>query len=68
MILTWSGVDRFYFASQVTADGGPVPYPDVSGDAHGDAYWKLINGGIGWEKWDLRFVADSEGIATQRQE
>lgn len=61
------GGDRFYFASEVTSDGGPVPYPDVSGEAHGDAYWKLVNGGIDLEKWDLRFVATSDGTATEKE-
>ncbi|KAK3304957.1 epimerase/hydratase [Chaetomium strumarium] len=50
---------RFYFASQVTDDGGPVPYPQVSGEAHAEVYWKLANEeGHGW---DVRFSVAADG-------
>ncbi|KAL2157293.1 hypothetical protein VTH06DRAFT_6231 [Thermothelomyces fergusii] len=50
---------RFYFASQVTEDGGPVPYPEVSGEAHGEVYWRLVNGERA--EWDVRFTAAPDG-------
>ncbi|KAL2130341.1 hypothetical protein VTI74DRAFT_6592 [Chaetomium olivicolor] len=50
---------RFYFASQVTDEGGPVPYPQVSGGAHGEAYWELVNGKV--DGWDVRFTVASDG-------
>ncbi|KAH7016017.1 uncharacterized protein B0I36DRAFT_254748 [Microdochium trichocladiopsis] len=59
---------RFYFASQVTATGGPVPYPDVSGEAHGDLFWKVVNREMGLNSWDLRFVVNSEGGVSDREE
>jgi hypothetical protein len=59
---------RFYFASQVTADGGPVPYHDVSGEAHGEFYCKVVNGEMGLNGWDLRFVVNSDGCVTEREE
>ncbi|OCL07915.1 hypothetical protein AOQ84DRAFT_389200 [Glonium stellatum] len=59
---------RFYFASQVTAAGGQVSYPDVSGEAHGDLYWKVVNREIGLNSWDLRFVVNSEGGVLEREE
>ncbi|KAK4244964.1 epimerase/ hydratase [Corynascus novoguineensis] len=50
---------RFHFASQVTDNGGPVPYPDVSGELHGEVYWKLANE----ERfgWDVRFAVGPDG-------
>jgi hypothetical protein len=50
---------RFYFASQVTEEGGTVPYPQVKAEAHGEAYWKLVNGEV--DGWDVRFSAASDG-------
>ncbi|KFY86059.1 hypothetical protein V498_07609 [Pseudogymnoascus sp. VKM F-4517 (FW-2822)] len=58
---------RFYFTSQVTADGGAVPYHDVSGEAHGDLYWKVVNGEMGLSGWDLRFVVNSDGGVIERE-
>jgi hypothetical protein len=52
-------VFRFYFASQVTEEGGTVPYPQVNAEAHGEAYWKLVNGEV--DGWDVRFSAASDG-------
>jgi hypothetical protein len=52
---------RFYFASQVTEDGGTVPYPQVNAEAHGEAYWKLVNEGA--DGWDVRFTGASDGSA-----
>ncbi|KAH7378508.1 hypothetical protein BKA64DRAFT_243849 [Cadophora sp. MPI-SDFR-AT-0126] len=34
---------RFYFVSQVTSSGDTIAYPDLSGGAHGLAYWELVN-------------------------
>lgn len=47
---------RFYFASQVTRDGGPVPYQDVDGKRHGEEYLGLAQE-EGEKGWDVRFVA-----------
>ncbi|KAM5355156.1 hypothetical protein ACJ41O_001802 [Fusarium nematophilum] len=58
---------RFYFASQIQEDGGPVPYPDVKGEAHGDVYWKAVQGEMGVDGWDLRFTVDADGVATERK-
>lgn len=47
---------RFYFASQVTDDGGPVPYEDVYADAHGRRYVELVDrADLG--EWDVRFAS-----------
>ncbi|PGG97476.1 hypothetical protein AJ80_09695 [Polytolypa hystricis UAMH7299] len=54
---------RFYFASQVTADGAPVPYPDIVADAHGTAYWDLINRKE-QGPWDVRFREDGREIVA----
>ena len=47
---------RFYLASQVSAQGG-FPNDELSGEAHGIAYWDLVQrterGG-----WDIRFLKD----------
>ena len=46
---------RFYWASQVLADGEHVPYEDVDAEKHGKKYVELVH-----EKklgeWDVRFV------------
>jgi hypothetical protein len=34
---------RFYFASEVTAEGGSVGNAALSGPAHGEAFWELAN-------------------------
>ena len=47
---------KFYFASQVTKDGGPVPYQDVDGKRHGEEYLRLVQE-EGEKAWDVRFVA-----------
>lgn len=62
-MLMWTGVDRYYFASQVS-EAGKVP-SDFSGPAHGDVYWKIANGELGGDRWDVRFFANSEGGGTQ---
>lgn len=59
---------RFYFASQILEDGGPVPYPDVKAEAHGDVYWKAVQGEMGVDGWDLRFTVDSDGVVTEGRE
>jgi hypothetical protein len=47
---------RFYHASQVNSEGA-FPGAEMSGEAHGIAYWNLVQrkerGG-----WDIRFVKD----------
>jgi hypothetical protein len=47
---------RFYLPSQTTADGKP-PSEEFSGEAHGIAYWSLIQKEQQGE-WDIRFVKD----------
>lgn len=44
---------RFHFVSQVTESGGPVPYENVDGDAHGREYLRIVDEGE--KKWDVRF-------------
>ncbi|KZV85489.1 hypothetical protein EXIGLDRAFT_841467 [Exidia glandulosa HHB12029] len=52
---------RFYFASQISRIGGPVTMAQLSGHAHGVAYWNLIQRKEQGD-WDLRFYEDgSEG-------
>ncbi|KZV87360.1 NAD(P)-binding protein [Exidia glandulosa HHB12029] len=52
---------RFYFASQISRNGGPVSITQLSGHAHGVAFWNLIERKEQGE-WDLRFYEDgSEG-------
>lgn len=46
---------RFYWASQVTKDGGPVPNEDVDAKAHGEKYLELTKRKELGE-WDVRFV------------
>jgi NAD(P)-dependent dehydrogenase (short-subunit alcohol dehydrogenase family) len=46
---------RFYYASQITVDGGPVPWEDVDADAHESIYWELANK-QDQGPWDVRFV------------
>ncbi|KZV87309.1 hypothetical protein EXIGLDRAFT_800718 [Exidia glandulosa HHB12029] len=51
----------FYFASQISRTGGPVTMAQLSGLAHGVAYWNLIQRKEQGD-WDLRFYEDgSEG-------
>ena len=47
---------RFYLPSQVTADGKP-PFKEFSAEAHGIAYWSLIQK-VEQGGWDVRFVQD----------
>ena len=46
---------RFYFASQILQDGGPVPYENVDGPAHGRVYTELVDRPALGE-WDVRFA------------
>lgn len=46
---------RFYFASQITDKGGPVPYQDVDAEAHGRQYSELAKR-TELGEWDVRFV------------
>jgi hypothetical protein len=41
----------------VTASGGPVPYDQVSGEAHGKVYVRLAQE-TEQGPWDVRFLAD----------
>ena len=45
----------FYFVSQVTEEGGPVPYDKVDGTRHGGEYVRIVEGSE--ESWDVRFTA-----------
>ncbi|KDQ52431.1 hypothetical protein JAAARDRAFT_61970 [Jaapia argillacea MUCL 33604] len=45
---------RFYFASQVNSEGKP-PGPEFSAEAHGRAYWNLIQS-KDQVRWDHRFT------------
>ena len=47
---------RFYLASQTTAEGKP-PFTEFSAEAHGIAYWSLIQK-VEQGEWDVRFVKD----------
>lgn len=60
--------DRFFFASQVTKSGSPVPYSDVNGAAHGNVYLKLVTGELGMSGWDFRFIADSDDNIIEANE
>ena len=53
---------RFYFASQVTAEGNAVQYPDVNGATHGLIYWGLVNRKEQGD-WDVRFLGDGTVVA-----
>jgi len=52
---------RLYFASQVTKDGGPVPYPDVDGEEHGKVYYDLVQSGSKAD-WDVRFLGNKAKV------
>lgn len=41
--------------------GGPVPYELVGGKAHAEAYWEIVQGKVGKDTWDVRFVAGKDG-------
>jgi hypothetical protein len=55
---------RFYFASQVSPEGGIVQMADVVAAAHGEVYWELVN-----EKeqgvWDVRFLGDGQIVPSK---
>ena len=40
-----------------------MPYPQVNAAAHGEAYWKLVNGDGDAEGWDVRFTGAEDGSA-----
>lgn len=42
-----------------------MPYQEVSGSAHGDEYWRLVNEAVGQRSWDVRFVANADGGVTE---
>jgi hypothetical protein len=48
-------------------DGGPVPYDLVNGDAHGEAYWDIVQGKVGRDTWDVRFVVGNDKSIAYRQ-
>ncbi|KAJ5618867.1 epimerase/hydratase [Penicillium lagena] len=52
---------EFYFVSQILDDGGPVPYDLVKGGAHAEAYWEIVQGKVGKDTWDVRFVVGNDG-------
>ena len=57
-------IERFYFASQVSAEGGIVMMDEVVADAHGEVYWGLANE----EKqgnWDVRFLGDGKIVPVK---
>ena len=54
---------RFYLASQTTADGKP-PFTEFSAEAHGIAYWSLIQK-MEQGECDVRFVKDGSIIWLQ---
>lgn len=56
---------RFYFASQVTESGGPVPYDQVSGEAHGKVYVSLAQERE-QRPWDIRFLADGTVVGDAK--
>jgi len=51
---------RFYLPSQTTADGNP-PSKEFSAEAHGIAYWSLIQK-VEQGEWDVRFVKNGTVI------
>lgn len=53
------GMQRFYFASQVTDAGDSVQYEHLSGEAHGKAYWELVQLSRQGE-WQVNFGSDGE--------
>lgn len=58
-------VSRFYFASEVSDDGGPVPYPDIHGDTHGRVYYELVESSKkGQGPWDVRFRGNGDLVKT----
>lgn len=52
--------------SEVTDEGGPVANSDLHGDAHGEVYWRTVQGNFGANGWDLRFVVDSNGEIQEK--
>ncbi|KAL2869655.1 SDR family oxidoreductase [Aspergillus lucknowensis] len=58
---------RFYFVSQVLEDGGPVPYDAVDGNAHGEAYWEIVQGTVGKVTWDVRFAVGNDGSISYQK-
>ncbi|KAH8666773.1 hypothetical protein BX600DRAFT_462507 [Xylariales sp. PMI_506] len=58
---------RFFFASQVTTNGGPINSSEMSSSAHADAYWRLAGGAVKPPRWDYRFYAGSEGQSIEYQ-
>ncbi len=49
----------FYFASQVTPEGEPVQYEELSGEAHGNAYWDIVQRGE-QGSWQVTFGPDAK--------
>jgi hypothetical protein len=48
-------------------DGGPVPYDLVEGKAHAESYWEIVQGTVGKETWDVRFVVGNDGSVTYQK-
>lgn len=57
-------MERFYFASEVTAEGGPVKNTDLNGHAHGEVYWELANEKM-QGSWDVRFLGDGKIVPAK---
>ena len=57
-------MDRFYFASEVTAEGGTVKIADLDGPAHGEVYWEMANENV-QGPWDVRFLGDGQIVAAK---
>ncbi|EXJ90443.1 hypothetical protein A1O1_03545 [Capronia coronata CBS 617.96] len=56
---------RFYFASQVTAEGKVVPESEVSAVAHGEVYVNLVNRDLVRDVWHVKFSANKEGTKVK---
>ncbi len=44
-----------------------MPYNDVNGKSHGDAYWKLVTRGVETAGWDFRFAVASDGALAVKE-
>ena len=55
---------RFYFPSQVTEAGNPVPHPQINAETHGKVYWELIREQSQGD-WDVRFLDDGSVVKAK---
>ncbi len=44
-----------------------MPYNDVNGESHGDAYYKLVTRAVETAGWDFRFAVDSDGVLVVKE-